>query len=191
MKNLSYYLLIIIVLIVFYFMIYDNETVSIQSTIDHEYYQVLPKKDNQVAANQLALLRNKLTTFVINLAQKYPTDKRVQRLKSKFNPKNLSEGNNNGKYTSYSINKGEKIVFCLRQKTDNHEIIDLNTITFVALHELSHVMSVSIGHKKEFWKNFKFLLNEAVMSGIYQYQAFHLKPQPYCGIKITNTPLGN
>ena len=33
---------------------------------------------------------------------------------------------------------------------------------FVALHELSHVMTVSVGHTQEFWENFKFLLKEAV-----------------------------
>ena len=33
---------------------------------------------------------------------------------------------------------------------------------FVIIHELSHIMSKSIGHNSEFYDNFKFLLKEAV-----------------------------
>ena len=40
-------------------------------------------------------------------------------------------------------------------------MFDENTLTFVALHELSHVMTVSVGHKQEFWDNFKFILKES------------------------------
>ena len=33
---------------------------------------------------------------------------------------------------------------------------------FVTLHELAHVMTVSVGHTEEFWTNFKFLLTKSV-----------------------------
>ena len=39
---------------------------------------------------------------------------------------------------------------------------------FVTIHELAHVMTKSIGHKTEFWDNFKFLLQEAKDSGIHE-----------------------
>ena len=35
------------------------------------------------------------------------------RMKRKYNMDNISESEPNTKYTSYSVNKGEKIVFCL------------------------------------------------------------------------------
>jgi predicted metal-dependent hydrolase len=32
---------------------------------------------------------------------------------------------------------------------------------FVAIHEMSHTCTKSVGHKSEFWENFKFLLENA------------------------------
>lgn len=71
--------------------------------------------------------------------------------------------------TAYSENKGEKLAFCLnKKKEDDNNLIDINTLTFVAIHELSHIMTVSIGHKQEFWQNFKFLLENAKTANIYE-----------------------
>ena len=41
-------------------------------------------------------------------------------------------------------------------------MIELNTLVFVGIHELSHIASVTKGHGDEFWDNFKFLLENAV-----------------------------
>jgi hypothetical protein len=61
---------------------------------------------------------------------------------------------------------------------------------FVAIHELAHIMTQSMGHTPEFWNNMKFLLQIATTDlQIYVYQPYHQKPQPYCGIVITDTPL--
>ena len=38
---------------------------------------------------------------------------------------------------------------------------------FVTLHELSHIATKTIGHKSEFWENFKFLLQQAKEAGIH------------------------
>ena len=64
-----------------------------------------------------------------------------------------------------------------------------NTIMFVALHELAHTMTQSIGHTEEFWDNFRFLLKEAIAKGIYKYKNYKEEPEAYCGISITDTPL--
>ena len=68
------------------------------------------------------------------------------------------------------------------------ELIDLNTLTFVAIHELSHVMTLSVGHTKEFWENFKFLLKNAVKIGIYRAEDYKKQPKKYCGMTITDNP---
>jgi len=71
-------------------------------------------------------------------------------------------------YTAYSENKGEKIAFCLGDdKEDLDNLIEQNTLMFVALHELSHLATKSIGHTKDFWDNFKFILQESEKIGIY------------------------
>ena len=67
-------------------------------------------------------------------------------------------------------------------------MIDENTLTFVGIHEVSHIMTKSIGHKPEFWRNFKFLLQNAKQIGIYEPVDYKKKPQPYCGMDITDNP---
>ena len=121
--------------------------------------------------------------------EKYPNDPKVQRLVKGFNPKKISETLPNSELTAYSENKGEKIAFCLnKKKEDDNNLIDINTLTFVAIHELSHIMTVSIGHKQEFWQNFKFLLENAKTANIYVPVDYKKKPQEYCGMTISDSP---
>jgi predicted metal-dependent hydrolase len=78
-----------------------------------------------------------------------------------------------------------------KKKNDNNNLIDENTLMFVAIHELSHVASVSIGHNKEFWDNFKFLLKEAKDAGVYKMVDYSANNQEYCGMTITDNPYFN
>ena len=75
----------------------------------------------------------------------------LKRLKKNYRPNNITESSPGNKYTSYSINKGDKIVFCLRSKDGSNKLEDINTMMFVAIHELAHLMTKSIGHTTEFW----------------------------------------
>ena len=59
---------------------------------------------------------------------------------------------------------------------------------YVAIHELSHVMTVSIGHNDEFWQNFKFLIIEAKQINIYNPVDYKKQPARYCGTNITDNP---
>ena len=63
-----------------------------------------------------------------------------------------------------------------------------NTLTFVAIHELSHIMSNTIGHHQDFWQHFKFLLENAKDAGIYKPVDYKKKPESYCGMTITDNP---
>jgi predicted metal-dependent hydrolase len=92
-------------------------------------------------------------------------------------------------YTSYSVNKGEQIVFCLRSKDEHGQLVDKNTMMFVAIHELAHIMTPTIGHDAAFWKNMKLLLQCAMEIHIYSFQNYQIHPQKYCGMTITDTPL--
>ena len=69
------------------------------------------------------------------------------------------------------------------------KLIDINTLTFVALHELTHLMTTSIGQKKEFWDNFKFMLENATEDGIYDAVDYAKSPSEYCGLTIDSNPL--
>jgi len=81
------------------------------------------------------------------------------------------------------------MAFCLNKNKNNNEaLIDENTLTFVAIHELGHIMTESIGHNEEFWNNFKFLLDNAVKINLYTPIDYKKNPQPYCGMDINDNP---
>jgi len=68
-------------------------------------------------------------------------------------------------------------------------LIDANTLSFVAIHELGHLMTESIGHKSEFWNNFKFLLENAVTIHVYDPVDYKKQEEEYCGMTIDDSPL--
>ena len=117
-----------------------------------------------------------------------PDDNRVKRLVAGFNPKAIRETLPTSELTAYSENKGEKIAVCLNTTKNGDTLIDPNTLLFVAIHELSHIMTKSIGHKQEFWQNFKFMLENAKASNIYQPIDYKKTPKEYCGMTINDNP---
>ena len=167
----------------------SNEVIYIKSNVDNNEYLVRNLKDKDKAADILAMLRMKLEKMCEVMKEKHPNDESVKRMTEKFNSDNISEAGKSNQYTSYSVNKGEKIVFCIRQKDEDESLVDENTITFVAIHELSHIMTKSVGHTPEFWDNFKKLLKEAVSINIYNKEDYAKNPKEYCGIKVSDSPI--
>jgi hypothetical protein len=158
------------------------------SDVDGERYCVRERSKMELAANLLATVTQKCKDLVSYCAKKFPDDERVHRLVQKFNPTKISETLPTSEYTAYSENKGEKLAFCLNKRKNGTELIDINTLTFVAIHELAHIMTSSEGHKQEFWQNFKFLLEQAKDANIYQPVDYKKKPEPYCGMDISDNP---
>ena len=105
-----------------------------------------------------------------------------------FNPQKVKEILPTSKFTAYSENKGEMLAFCVTKTKTGNSLIDKNTLMFVAIHELAHICTQSIGHKDEFWSNFKFLLENAKAINIYDPEDYKHKPREYCGMKITDNP---
>lgn len=170
---------------------FSSEVTTIKSQVDGHKYVVLDLPDAEQAADKLAQLKSKLLTFVAHLdRKKLPTDirKKIKRIQKRFKAV-LSETRPGSKHTSYTINKGTKMHMCIRERDENNRLIDENTLFFVALHELAHVMTISIGHKPEFWDNFKYLLRQAINMGYYKYHPYHTSPKKYCGTDISDTPL--
>lgn len=166
-----------------------NEVTYIKSSIDNNEYLVRNMDDKEEAANLLAKIRIKLEKLCQIMKEKFPDDENVKIMNERFNPDNITETGKNNQYTSYSVNKGEKIVFCIRQKDEKETLVDENTITFVSIHELAHIMTKSVGHTTEFWNNFKKLLKVAVENNLYIKEDYSKDPKEYCGIKVTDSPL--
>jgi hypothetical protein len=184
----------LIILIIIFFGIYyvynyyiNEGLIKVKSKIDNEEYTVQIKEDAAEAADLIATIKGKLNTLMEHLEKTYgDKDERIIMLNQNYRPNRLSEGVDTPGYTSYSVNKGEKIVLCLRNKD---KLVDLNTMMFVVLHEFAHLATESIGHTEEFWTNFKWILEESTNIGIYVKQDFKNNNVDYCGIKITSTPL--
>ena len=186
-------LIIIILAIILAYLIWDTyymgEVEYVKSEVDNEEYLVRSLPDKDEAANLLANIKSKIRVLIKHLNNIFPNDIRVLRLNKNYNEDKISEGADNAKYTSYSVNKGEKIVLCLRSKNEQKSLVDLNTMMFVVLHEIAHIVTKSVGHTEEFWNNFKWILEESVNIGIYESQDFNNKPVEYCGIEITDNPI--
>ena len=67
--------------------------------------------------------------------------------------------------------------------------MDDNIILFVAIHELSHIMTPETGHTSLFWANMKYLLEKASSVGIYTPVDYGKNPTTYCGMEINSTPM--
>ena len=167
----------------------SNEVIYVKSSVDNNEYLVRNLHNKDEAANILAKLRMKLEKICEVMKKKYPTDESVTRMNERFNADNITESGKNNQYTSYSVNKGEKIVFCIRQKDEHESLVDENTLSFVSIHELAHIMTKSVGHTPEFWDNFKRLLKEAIEHKLYEKEDYNSNPREYCGIKVSDSPL--
>ena len=158
------------------------------SDIDGNTYCVRERAKLQLAADLLATVTQKRKKLVKYMKQKYPERQNVERLVKNFNPQKVKEILPTSTYTAYSENKGEKLALCVTTTKEGDKLIDENTLTFVAIHEVAHTMTKSIGHKEEFWRNFKFLLTNAVDMGIYTPIDYKDKPKKYCGMTINDNP---
>lgn len=168
---------------------YEGEVEKVRSRVDGNDYTVRVMPDKQEAADLLAEIRERLEKLVAYVAKKAPEDPRTQNIVRNFRPERISEGPENKKYTSYSVNKGEKIVFCLRSKDAQKRLVDINTMMYVAVHELAHVGTSSVGHNEEFWANMRWLLEMAVDIGVYEQVDYDTSPVQYCGTTISSTVL--
>lgn len=184
------FLIIGVVGVIIWFNQSKYELVTVESTVDGQRYVVRNLPDRQKAADLLATIRGKLRKIVEHLLKTFSHLPCVKRLGEKYKDEaaRIMESTPDSKHTSYSVNKGEKIYFCLRQRSTQEELVEQNVMMFVSLHELSHIMTESIGHTPEFWHTFAFVLREAQKIGVYLARDFSEEPAEYCGVKITDTP---
>jgi len=185
------YILIGFVFIICIKIYVDSDTYNLKCIISNEdgnTYCVRETPKLQLVADLLARVTKKLKKVSKHLGNKYPDRENCKRLVDNFNPKKIVEILPTSKYTAYSENKGEKLAFCTTKKKHGSELIDENTLTFVALHELAHIMTKSIGHNTEFWNNFKFLLQESVKINIYKPIDYKKKSVSYCSMDLTDNP---
>ena len=187
-----YTIILVILIILLCIKIYSESDYAnlkcIISNLDGNTYCVRERNKLELAADKLSKVSTNLKKLVEYCKIQYPDQENVKRLVKKFNPKQIVETLPTSKYTAYSENKGEKLAFCLNTEKNNNKLIDLNTLMYVALHEVSHIASKSIGHTDEFWQNFKFFIEQANTINIYKPIDYKKTPAKYCGMDITDNP---
>ena len=196
MEKIESFFLLVIVLCAFgfsyyyYYMQEEFELKCIISTVDGNKYCVREREREVEAADKLARITQKAVELVEYMRQHHGDDPRVKKLVAGFNPKRVNETLPTSTFTAFSENKGEKTAFCLNRnsKHDNSTLIDDHTLMFVAIHELSHDMTTSIGHGEDFWENFRFLLENAKAAGIHEPRNYKDDPEKYCGMTIHDNP---
>ena len=189
MKELT--LLMICILMIFFYMNFLRQKLYLEKIKASNGIEYLVRNlpDKIEAANKLGSISDSLKNLVNSLNENDDSKgEYIKNLKESFNPEYITENIPGSIYVAYSVNKGEELSLCIRDK-DTEEFIDDNTIIFVAIHELSHIMTPETGHTPLFWDNMKFLLEQASSQGIYMHVDYSQSPVEYCGMDINSTPM--
>lgn len=187
--------------IIVYKLVYKSRIITVEG-FDKTPYLVNDLPDSQKAANVLARIMVTMETLVnktIYDYDKYPESnteedhtyiKYVKTIKERLPHVKISESPLDSKYTSYSVNKGEELVFCIRNKT-NRKIHPLNELLYVSIHEIAHIGCPEIGHTELFRLINLYLLKKAVCYGLYIYVDYFENNKDYCGMTLSSTILPN
>jgi len=185
------YIIIILIIIITTKIYLDSDMHNLKciiSNVDGNTYCVRDRAKLSLAADKLASVTQNMNKVFAYCKEKYALNDNIKRLINGYNPKKICETLPTSKFTAYSENKGAKLAFCLDKERHKEELIDLNTLTYVALHEMAHICTASIGHTDEFWQNFKFLIEQAKTIGVYEPVDYKKNPEPYCGMTISDNP---
>jgi hypothetical protein len=188
-----------------------EQTVGLRSSVDGQLYRVHGVHSTpDAAANKLAEINRRATELLRRLRKEYASrpggvegvsEARrdvAQKLLRKYSPDALAENSplDPEKETSFTENKGSLVAICLRTSVEtagggvDYRLQDINTLMFVTIHEMAHIGIVEIDHPPNFWRTFRFLLEEAVACGIYAPVDYSVHTVRYCNrLVINHSPL--
>jgi hypothetical protein len=115
----------------------------------------------------------------------------IHRALDNFVPENIYEIAPDNLFgdTAYTENK-KMMMMCMRRPDGS--TYDLNTLMFVTLHELSHIINDEWDHGIQFWRIFKFVLKCATecgeVCGGYHPIDYSQVGMNYCGLNISTNP---
>lgn len=188
--------LILVVFVIIFYIIFALNGSSLVTFEKHgNTFMVRDSPDIEESAILLGELINRMyilrDTLVTTKSQYTDYSKYISLMEENFNRNRtrIYETNFNSQYTSYSVNKGEELVFCLRCK-QSKRLHQINILMYVAVHEMAHTACPETGHTILFNKIFKFLLERSIDYKLYTYENYNSEPVSYCGMTL-NTHILN
>jgi hypothetical protein len=186
-------ILIALIFIFIYFLIcFNNKNTEYMETNIGTKFFIRPDdntKDKTLLLSQIIENMFKLKNYLYININNYPDfTEYIKQLNNNLSEDKtiIYETEPNSDLTSYSVNKGEELSFCLRSKNNNN-IHELNLLIYVALHEMAHIACPEIGHGPLFKKIFKFLTEVAIEIGIYEKKDYNSEPIEYCGMILSSS----
>lgn len=182
----------LLILVYYFIKLSKPEVTYVKSKFDGKEYMVLNLDDKEEATYMLSIINKRISILqdhLLNNIHKYSEyAPYIKQLGKKIKKLSLTENSPNGRYTSYTINKGDEIALCLRSRKTG-KLHDINLIMYVVLHELAHVACPEIDHTYLFKKIFVFLIDVATKLKIYINIDYQINPHEYCGLIINENLL--
>ena len=181
-----------IILIYIMYCIRKSKVTIVEASDSGMKLQVYNDKNKLKSADLLAEIIQrmfKLRNYLIKNKDKYPDYKEyIEMLEGNLTEDRtqIYENDPNSELTSFSVNKGEEVAFCLKSKRTGH-LHQINLLMYVAIHEMAHIACPEIGHGELFKKIFKFLTLTAIDINIYNNDDYAKEPVEYCGMVLSSS----
>jgi len=182
-------IIIVLIVLIIYLLYSLNNNGLVRANFNGDTFDVQEHPDKETAVELLKKLRDNLLIIAQKSLERATSEnnadyqKYITKIVNKLNGVLIREVEKDSPYTSYSVNKGEELVFCLRNKK-THVFYDYNKILYVAVHEIAHIGCPEIGHTKLFFELNRYLLETAKRNDMYTFIDYNKTPEEYCGIQI-------
>ena len=179
----------VLILVIIYLIYSINNSGLTKAEFDGKIFMVQELPDKMKAVDLLIKLKNDLFKIAQKTLDRAKAEKNkeyigyMQIINDRLNTVYIREVEKDSPYTSYSVNKGEELVFCLRNKK-THKFYDYNKILYVAVHEIAHIGCPDVGHTPLFFELNRYILETAQQNKMYNFVDYNKTPEEYCGINI-------
>lgn len=196
-------IILTILLVIYFYFNYNDDTVYVKSDIDNNMYKILKGKNKneeflKASANILGLINVRIEILIKHLEKEYSSSDYyyfIKMLKRNYHHSILQEAHIDKRYTTFTVNK-KLMKVCIRTRSKDESLYDINLLIYILLHELSHLINYDrngypIGgdesHGQHFRMIFAFLVKEAIKIGIYKYEDYRVNNTEYCGIMVNSS----